>query len=229
MVIPRDAGDHGYLALEVDGVRSFRCVGCVGSFRCVGGFRSFRSVRSFRRDGRFGRGFASFGGDRGRVGGGARGDGELLGLFGGRAVLRLVFGLPLVFGLRWSSAGGSWSWDGWSWDGGWLSLAEEGSAEGGSAEGGGGASGGGEATLGTKAAAGAGHSGGAAGGGGVVTDTGGPTGAGGAAGQRRPMREQRRYGASPGWPEHPGATPTRSGRVPGPPERAMAGQPEGGA
>ena len=96
MVIPRDAGDHGYLALQVDGVGRFRCVGCFRNFRrfrCVGRFRSFVC------DGRFGRrGFGFFGGDRGRVRGGGRGDGELLGLFGGRTVLRRVFGLARVFG-----------------------------------------------------------------------------------------------------------------------------------
>jgi hypothetical protein len=77
VVIPRDAGDHGYLALEVDGVGSFRRFGGVRRF---GGFRRFGSFRC-----------------RGsRVGGGARDDGELLGLLGGR----LVFGLVLLFGGR---------------------------------------------------------------------------------------------------------------------------------
>ena len=71
---------------------------CFGRVRCFGRVGCFRG---FVCDGRFGRGFGFFGGDRGCVGGDGRGDGELLGLFGGRTVLRLVFGLALVFGGCW--------------------------------------------------------------------------------------------------------------------------------
>jgi hypothetical protein len=87
-VIPRDAGDHGYLALEVDGGGSIWCDG--GGFWLFGGGRG--GVRGRLRDRLRGRGSL--------VGGGCRGDGEgeALGLLGGRAVLwRLVFGFVLVF------------------------------------------------------------------------------------------------------------------------------------
>jgi hypothetical protein len=83
-VIPRDAGDYGYLALEVDGGGSIWCDGR--------GFWLFGGGRGWVRDRIRGRG--SF------VGGGCRGDGEgeSLGLLGGRAVLWLVFGFVVVFG-----------------------------------------------------------------------------------------------------------------------------------
>jgi hypothetical protein len=88
-VIPRDAGDHGYLALEVDGRGSIWCDG--RGFWLFGGGRG--GVRG-RLRGRLR--------DRGSlVGGGCRGDGEgeALGVLGGRAVLwRLVFGFVVVFG-----------------------------------------------------------------------------------------------------------------------------------
>jgi hypothetical protein len=76
-VIPRDAWDHGYLALEVDaGGRGFG-----GIFGGIGGWQG----RVRRR--------------RSRFGGGHRGDGELLGLLGRWTVLRLVFRVVLVFRL----------------------------------------------------------------------------------------------------------------------------------
>ena len=120
--------------------------------------------RGFVCYGRFGRGFGFFGGDRGCVGGGGRGDGELLGLFGGRTVLRLVFGLALVFGGCWLVWAAGWSC-------GWLSRGTKAAA-------GGGHSGG---------VAGAG--GGVAGAGGGVAGAGGAADAGAAAGAgAAPMR-----------------------------------------
>jgi len=88
-VIPRDAGDHGYLALKVDGLGSIWCNG--RGFWLFGGGRG--GVRDrLRRHGSF-----VGGGCRGDGDGDGDGEGESLGLLGGRAVLWLVFGFVLVF------------------------------------------------------------------------------------------------------------------------------------
>ena len=97
IVVPRDARDHGYLALKVDG--GGRGFGRSGS----GAAGSARSGW----DGAGGLGRGCFGLGRGWFGGGARGDGELLGLLvlGGMLVLRLVFGRVVFRGRRPASGG----------------------------------------------------------------------------------------------------------------------------
>jgi len=102
IVVPRDARDHGYLALKVDGGRrGFGRFGRVGRVGRVG--RGW--VGRFGRFGRFGCGWVGLG--RGWFGGGARGDRELLGLLvlGGMLVLRLVVGRVVVRGRRPVSGG----------------------------------------------------------------------------------------------------------------------------
>jgi len=119
IVVPRDARDHGYLALKVDGGRRgfgrLGRLGRVGRFERgwvgrhgrVGCFGRFERgwVGRVGRVGRFGCGWVGLG--RGWFGGGARGDGELLGLLvlGGMLVLRLVVGRVVVCGRRPVSGG----------------------------------------------------------------------------------------------------------------------------